>query len=285
MLSYLALVSFLFFFVYVCAGIGFVDWLQKWFMYIWEILKCVFAYDWVWLSLGEPVRLTGCGNPVTVKCSWAHCFLDQHRYPTSTAPLAHSVVWPLTVSEAPWPVSGVALDSQWSPLDCSVVWPLTVTEAPLTAQWCGPWLSVKPPWPVSGVALDCQCSPHDTSVVWPLTISAAPLTPLMKPLDLSVAWPLTVSAAPFIPLMKPPWLLSGVALDCQCSPLDPSVAWPLTVSAAPLTTQWCGPWLSVQPQSVRFCVCSSQWTLAWWNRCPRTSHDRGSPITRWTSCG
>ena len=293
------------------------------------------------------------------------------------------------------PLSGVVLDCQWSPLDPSVVWPLTVSEAPLTAQWCGPWLSVQPPWPLSGVALDCQCSPLDPtdkahltiqwcgpwlsvqppwphwwspltsqwhgpwlsvqppllhwwspldcSVVWPLTVSAAPLTPLMKPLDLSVAWPLTVSAAPFIPLMKPPWLfsdvvldcrcspldpsvvwpltvsaapltpqwcgpwlsaqppwlsvqppwpLSGVALDCQCSPLDPSVVWPLTVSAAPLTVsaapltpKWCGPWLSVQPQSVRFCVCSSQWTLAWWNRCPRTSRDRGSPITRWTSCG
>ena len=38
-------------------------------LYIWEVLKCTFAYDMVWLSLGDPLWLTWCWNPITNFCA------------------------------------------------------------------------------------------------------------------------------------------------------------------------------------------------------------------------
>ena len=130
------------------------------------------------------------------------------------------------------PLSGMALDCQWSPL---------------TRQWCGPWLSVKPPWLLSGVALDCQWSPLDLSVVWPLTVSAALMTPQWCGPWLSVQPPWPHWWSPLTSQWHGPWLSVQPPLFHWWSPLDCSVVWPLTVSAAPLTPQWRGPWLSVQP--------------------------------------
>ena len=54
---------------YVCVGTGFMDWLEKMFIYIYiyekSLAMCISAYDRVWLSWGDPVQLTGCSNPVT----------------------------------------------------------------------------------------------------------------------------------------------------------------------------------------------------------------------------
>ena len=42
----------------VCVGIGFVDWLEKCFG------MCVCLYEWIWLSWGDLVLLTGHSNPI-----------------------------------------------------------------------------------------------------------------------------------------------------------------------------------------------------------------------------
>ena len=44
----------------VCVGIGFADWLDKTFIYIWEVFWNVhLLMTWVWLSWGDSVWLTG----------------------------------------------------------------------------------------------------------------------------------------------------------------------------------------------------------------------------------
>ena len=51
---------------HVCEVIGFVDWLDRGLIYMWEEFRNAYLLmTWVWLSWGDPVWLTGHSNPVT----------------------------------------------------------------------------------------------------------------------------------------------------------------------------------------------------------------------------
>jgi len=51
---------------YVCKVTGFVDWLDRGLIYVWEEFRDVYLLTaWVWLSWSDPVWLIGHSNPVT----------------------------------------------------------------------------------------------------------------------------------------------------------------------------------------------------------------------------
>ena len=51
---------------YICEVAGFVDWLDRGLLHMWEEFRNVYLLmTWVWLSWGDPVWLTGHSNPTT----------------------------------------------------------------------------------------------------------------------------------------------------------------------------------------------------------------------------
>ena len=55
---------------YVCKVIGFVDWLDRGLICMWEEFRNVYLLmTWVWLYWGDPVWLTGHQNPITTPTS------------------------------------------------------------------------------------------------------------------------------------------------------------------------------------------------------------------------
>ena len=80
---------------YVCKVTGFVDWLDRGLIYMWEEFGNVYLLmTWVWLSWGDPVWLTGHENPVTTTTTTARKWVTSWKgWPLTATRWEQSDAW------------------------------------------------------------------------------------------------------------------------------------------------------------------------------------------------